>query len=311
MNVLVTGGAGFIGSNIVEKMLQLENIKLVRVLDNLSTGFKQNLDKIINNEKLEIIYGDTRNYNTCKQACKNIHVVLHQAALGSVPRSHKNPMDSHTNNVNGFLNMLEAAKHEGIKRFVYASSSSVYGNSKVPENLDFCKPISFYGMTKHVNDLYASIYTKIFGMECIGLRYHNVFGKNQSSKGEYSAVIPIFISNAKNNKDIIIHGDGSQYRDFTHVDNVVHANILAMNTKNSKAYGKSFDIGSDTNVTIIELANIIIQKCNSKSDKIFVNTREGDIHGSCANMNISKDLICYTPVTDFPTGIEKTISSFF
>lgn len=308
-NVLVTGGAGFIGSNIVEYLINDDDVKKVRVLDNLSTGYKKNIE-CFSSDKLEIIYGDIRSYSTCESACNDIDVIIHQAALGSVPRSHKTPLDSHQSNVEGFINLLDAARLAGIKRFVYASSSSVYGNTKDNTNLDFCNPISFYGMTKHVNDLYAQIYTDVFGMECIGLRYHNIFGKNQSYDGEYSAVIPIFISRAKRDKDLFLHGDGTQYRDFTHVSNAVHANILAMKTKNKEAFGKSFDIGSDTNVSVLELADIIIEKCGSKSRKVFVQKRSGDIYGSCAVMSVAKDLIEYKAVTDFKSGIEKTLGCY-
>lgn len=310
MKVLVTGGAGFIGSNIVEELLKLPYIDTVRVLDNLSTGYQRNIKPFIKDDKFEVIYGDIQEQKICIKACQGIDIILHQAALGSVPRSHKEPINSHSNNVHGFITLLDTARLHGIKRFVYASSSSVYGNTKNDEDLEFCKPISFYGMTKHINDLYAKSYTDIFGMECIGLRYHNVFGKNQSLNGEYSAVIPIFISNAKSGKNLKIHGDGTQYRDFTHVENIVSANILAMNTTNKEVFGKSFDIGSDTNVSVNQLADTIIEKCDSSSRKVFVEARKGDIHGSCANMKPAKELLGYKTIKTFEDGIIKTIETF-
>ena len=310
MKILVTGGAGFIGSNLVEKLLSMKEITLVRVLDNLSTGYLSNISVFVDNPKFEFIQGDTRNVKTCELSCENIDVILHQAALGSVPRSMKTPLVSHNSNVNGFIHILDSARKKGVKKVVYASSSSVYGNTKDIHDLDYCKPISFYGMTKHVNDLYANIYSKYFGVKCIGLRYHNVFGKNQSFEGEYSAVIPIFVNLALKNSDLVIHGDGTQYRDFTHVSNVVHANLMCIKTTNENAFGRSFDIGSDTNVSVNLLADTIISNCDSKSKKVFVEKRPGDIYGSCAHMPTAKELIDYNPVMSFEYGIIHTISHF-
>ena len=310
MRILVTGGAGFIGSNLVEKLLSMEEITIVRVLDNLSTGFITNINPFMSNTKFEFINGDTTELKTCEEACKGIDIILHQAALGSVPRSMKEPLGSHNSNVNGFLHILESARKSGVKRVVYASSSAVYGNTKTVNDLDFCKPISFYGMTKHVNDLYAQIYTKYFGLNCIGLRYHNVFGKNQSFSGEYSAVIPIFVNLALTDKDLIIHGDGTQYRDFTHVSNVVHANLMCMKTENETAFGRSFDVGSNTNVSVNFLADTILSQCESESKKVYIDTRPGDIYGSCAHMQTAKELVDYDPVTSFKEGIVKTVLEY-
>ena len=309
-NVLVTGGAGFIGSNIVEHLLNRNDIGKVRVLDNLSTGSIFNIELFFGHPKFEFFGGDIRNFDICKKACNDIHIISHQAALGSVPRSMKTPTVSHDSNVNGFLNLLEAARLAGIKRFVYASSSSVYGLTKNIHNLDHCKPISFYGMTKHINDLYASFYTKYFNMECIGLRYHNVFGKRQAFKGEYCAVIPIFIRQAILNKTISIHGDGQQYRDFTHIDNVVHVNILSIFTNNKDAFGKSIDIGSNSKISVNTLATIITNLTNSTSQIIHISARLGDIKASFAHMEQSKLILDYSPLTNFHDGIQKTIQFY-
>jgi UDP-N-acetylglucosamine 4-epimerase len=219
-------------------------------------------------------------------------------------------LSSHNNNVNGFVNLLEASRLEGIKRFVYASSSSVYGNTKNIKDLDYCKPVSFYGITKHVNDLYAKFYSDYFSMECVGLRYHNVFGKRQSFGGEYSAVIPIFITTALKGEVLCIHGDGTQYRDFTHVSNVVHANILAMLSTNIDTFGKSFDIGSLTKININQLSDIVLKHTHSQSDIKYIEKRNGDIHASFAHMPESKKYINYTPIKTFDDGILETVEYY-
>jgi len=310
LNILITGGCGFIGSNMVEYVLNNDKIDKVVVLDNLSTGTYDNIKRFEDNPRLRVVIGDMRDFDVCKDACKGVDVICSLAALGSVPRSMKTPLSSHDNNVNSFANLLEAARSSGIKRVVYASSSSVYGNTKDLNDFDYCKPVSFYGLTKHVNDLYASYYSKYFGMECIGMRYHNVFGKNQSFSGEYSAVIPIFITRCLKNSDLVIHGDGSQYRDFTHVSNVIHANMLALTTDNVDAFGKSFDIGSNTKVSVLELADTIIELSDSISSKSFVASRTGDIHASFADMALSEMYISYRPLTNFTDGIKKTILKY-
>ena len=307
MRILISGGAGFIGSNLVGTLLDREDVEYVRVVDNLSTGYMKNVDEFSSNKKFDLLIGDIRDIDICKKAVFSMDIVLHQAALGSVPRSMKTPLSSHDNNVVGFVNLLEAARLEGIKRFVYASSSSVYGNTKTLADLDYCKPVSFYGMTKHVNDLYAKFYTDYFNMECIGLRYHNVFGKRQSFKGEYSAVIPIFITTALRGDELSIHGDGTQYRDFTHVSNVVNANILSILTTNRDSFGKSFDIGSLTKISVNELSEIVLKHTQSKSNIKYIEKRKGDIHASFAHMPESKRYINYTPIKTFDDGILETV----
>ena len=231
-NILVTGGAGFVGSNIVEYLLK-NNVKCVRILDNLSTGNKNNIQPFLDKyDNIEFLWGDITNLETCRKAVNNIDIICHQAALGSVPRSMNDPLSSHNSNVNGFFNILLAAKENNIKRIVYASSSSVYGDHpvlpKVEQNIG--KQLSPYAITKYIDELYGNIFTKCYGMECIGLRYFNIFGPRQDPNGAYAAVIPKFISSMKKNIRPIINGDGNYSRDFTYIDNAVQVNILALTT---------------------------------------------------------------------------------
>ena len=232
MKVLITGGAGFIGSNLVETLLQNENVSFVRVLDNLATGHLENIQEFMGHPKFEFIQGDIRNQEDCNKACAGIDVISHQAALGSVPRSIADPMTSHAVNVNGFLNILEAARANNITRIVYASSSSVYGDSEIsPKKEDVVgKVLSPYAATKMANELYAEAYSKSYNMTLIGLRYFNVFGKKQDPNGPYAAVIPLFIKAALNNESPTINGDGSITRDFTPVSNVTQINESQRNS---------------------------------------------------------------------------------
>lgn len=308
--ILVTGGGGFIGSNVVEKLLSMTETEQVVVLDNFSTGRLENVEPFMENKKFKLIIGNMCDSKICDDACQDVDAIICLAALGSVPRSMKTPHVSHDNNVDGFAKILNSAYRNNVKRFIYASSSAVYGNTKDLTNLDHCKPISFYGLTKHVNDLYASYYTKYFGMECIGLRFHNVFGKNQPFNGEYSAVIPIFIRNAKKGNDLTVHGDGSQYRDFTHVSNVVHINLLCLQTTNKDIFGKSIDVGAGCKIDVLTLANEIKNRTKSESSIVHVDRRKGDIDASYAHMEQSKVLLGYKPVTNFSEGINRTIQNF-
>lgn len=232
-NILVTGGAGFIGSNLCETLLNLGH-KVV-CLDNFSTGHRKNIDKFLLNDNFSLIEGDIRDMETCRKAVDGIDYVLHEAALGSVPRSINDPITSNEVNVSGFLNMLVAARDAGVKRFIYAASSSTYGDSaSLPKVEDVIgKPLSPYAITKYVNELYADVFSKTYGMECIGLRYFNVFGRRQDPHGAYAAVIPLFVKKLMQHESPVINGDGEYSRDFTYVDNVIQMNLLAISPLSS------------------------------------------------------------------------------
>jgi len=244
MKILVTGGAGFIGSNLVKSFLEDNTFKLVRVLDNLSTGSIENIQSYFNHPKFEFIEGDIRDYKTCLAACKGINRVTHQAALGSVPRSIKDPITSNEVNISGTLNIFTAAKESGVDRIIYAASSSTYGDStNLPKVEDIIgRPLSPYAVTKYVMELYASVFNDLYGIDFVGMRYFNVFGYNQSPMGAYAAVIPLFFKAAMNNEMPTINGDGSNSRDFTFVDNVVHANKLALITENKDGLNQIYNV---------------------------------------------------------------------
>ena len=255
--ILITGGAGFIGSNLCEYFLN-KNYQVV-CLDNFSTGFKHNIEPYISNPNFTLIEGDIRNLDTCHNACKNVDYVLHQAALGSVPRSINDPITTNEVNITGFLNMLVAARDAKVKRFVYAASSSTYGDSetlpKVEENIG--KPLSPYAITKYVNELYADIFKKMYNFDTIGLRYFNVFGKQQTPDGAYAAVIPKFIKLLINQQSPVINGDGSFSRDFTYINNVLQINELAMLTTNSEALNQVYNVAFGEQTTLNELVELL------------------------------------------------------
>lgn len=305
MNVLVPGGCGFIGSNIVDALLSRPDIKNVRIIDNLSTGFLKNVD--VTNKKLDIVIGDISDFKSCLGACSGMDAILCQAALGSVPRSMNTPIVSHTSNVHGFANLIEAARQCDIKRIVYASSSAVYGNEKTVKNLNHRNPISFYGLNKYVNELYGEFYTKYFGMEIIGLRYHNVFGKNQSLQGEYSAVIPIFVNKCLNNETVPIHGDGVQSRDFTHVSNVVNVNLLCLFSDRNDIFGRAYDVGLGNVTSVNEIYEYIKEITNSKSECVHQGRRAGDIDYSCAVLKDIHEAVGYTGGINIYNGLVETI----
>ena len=312
LNILVTGGAGFIGSNIVEHLLK-NKVKKVRVIDNLSTGNKNNLQPFLEKyDNLEFMYGDISKLEDCRKAVKGMDIITNQAALGSVPRSINDPLSSHISNVNGFLNLLIAAKEEGIKRVVYASSSSVYGDHpvlpKVEENTG--NVLSPYAATKAIDELYAGVFTKCYNMECIGLRYFNVFGPRQDPKGAYAAVIPKFIDIMKNGNSPTINGDGSFSRDFTYVDNVVQANVKALTTNNKEGYGEVFNIGAGGRITILELVDAINKGLSTNIKPILGENRPGDIPHSNACVDKAKKILNYEPKISFEQGIIKTIMTF-
>ena len=310
MFILVTGGAGFIGSNIVEHLLALNH--RVRVIDNLQTGNKNNIKDFLNNPNFEFFYGDITNLENLRKALNGINIICHQAALGSVPRSIEDPLSSHNSNINGFLNILLVAKEYGIKRIVYASSSAVYGdepNLPKTENI-IGNPLSPYAITKYVDELYANMFSKLYDMECIGLRYFNVFGPKQDPDGAYAAVIPKFISSLKDGIAPLINGDGYYSRDFTFVKNVVEANYLAMTTENKECYGNIFNIGAGGRITILEMYNAIKKELGSDINPIFGDIRKGDIPHSNADISKAKNLLGYEPKIDFSAGIKITINYY-
>lgn len=311
-SILITGGAGFIGSNILEYLIN-QDIKIIRILDNLSTGNKNNIQTFLDkNKNIEFLQGDISNLDICREAVKNIDIICHQAALGSVPRSLDDPLMTHISNVNGFLNILIAAKEAGIKRIVYASSSSVYGDDDtLPKNEKITgEVLSPYAATKAIDEIYANVFSKCYGMECIGLRYFNVFGPKQDPNGQYAAVIPKFITLVKNNESPVINGDGSFSRDFTYVENVVMANYLAMTTENKECFGTVLNIGAGGRITIIGLINIIKEILNSDVELLYKEERKGDIPHSNADISKAKNLLNYKPKIDFYDGIKKTIDFY-
>lgn len=310
MFILVTGGAGFIGSNIVEYLLN--NHHKVRVIDNLVTGNKNNLTDFITNPNFEFIYGDITNLENLRNVCKNIDLICHQAAIGSVPGSINDPLSSHNSNINGFLNLLLVAKENGIKRIVYASSSAVYGDDNIIPKIEnsIGKQLSPYAITKYVNELYARIFTELYDMECIGLRYFNVFGPKQDPNGPYAAVIPKFISCLKNGDRPIINGDGSYTRDFTYVKNIVEANYLALTTNNKLCYGTVFNIGAGIKISILEMFNIIKKELESNIEPIYGEYRIGDIPHSNADISKAKNILGYNPNISFEDGIKETLEYY-
>ncbi|MCE2744120.1 MAG: NAD-dependent epimerase/dehydratase family protein, partial [Fluviicola sp.] len=266
--VLVTGGAGFIGSNLCESLLSNNNI--VKCLDNFATGKRENIEPFLSNPNFTLIEGDIRDLNTCKKAVDNVEIVLHQAALGSVPRSINDPITSNDVNINGFLNMLVAARDAKVKRFVYAASSSTYGDSvnlpKVEEVIG--KPLSPYAITKYVNELYADVFYKTYGFESIGLRYFNVYGRRQDPNGAYAAVIPKFTQLLMNLESPTINGDGTNSRDFTYIENVIQMNHLAATTTNPEAIGSVFNTAVGERANLLEMTNLLKEYLKEFNPKI-------------------------------------------
>jgi len=307
LSVLVTGGAGFIGSNIAETLLK-QGVKRVRILDNLATGKMENIQPLLDAyENIEFMYGSIADLETCRKAVKDMDVITNQAALGSVPRSVEDPLSSHIANVNGFLNVLIAAKEEGIKRVVYASSSSVYGDNptlpKVEENTG--NVLSPYAATKAIDEIYAGVFTKCYGMECIGLRYFNIFGPRQDPNGAYAAVIPKFISLMRYGKQPVINGDGTFSRDFTYVENAVQANILGLTTENSECFGEAMNIGAGGQTSLLELIDVLKKELGVDIDPIFGPERPGDIPHSNADISKAQNMLGYDPKISFEMGMKK------
>lgn len=308
---LVTGGAGFVGSNIVEYLLK-KGAKNVRVLDNLSEGYRENLTEFDGNAAFEFMQGDITSLDDCRKACDGMDYVLHQAALGSVPRSIKTPEKTNAANVDGFLNMLIASRDANVKRFVYASSSSVYGDSpalpKLEDNIG--NPLSPYAVSKFVNELYANVFHKCYGMEVIGLRYFNIFGPKQSPKGAYAAVIPLFIQGIFTNTPPYINGDGEQTRDFTFVENAVQANIRALFATNPKAIGQVFNVAVGERITINHLFTELAKGAGSDMKANHRDDREGDIRNSLADISKAQELIGYDPQIRVDEGLQITLDWF-
>ncbi|KAB7699760.1 Vi polysaccharide biosynthesis UDP-N-acetylglucosaminuronic acid C-4 epimerase TviC [Plesiomonas shigelloides] len=318
---LVTGVAGFIGSNLLEKLLNLNQI--VVGIDNFSTGHKSNLDEVqslVSSKQwanFRFINGDIRDYAICEQAVKDVDYVLHQAALGSVPRSIADPITTNTVNINGFLNMLQAAKEQKVKSFTYAASSSTYGDHpalpKVEQNIG--NPLSPYAVTKYVNELYAEVYARTYGFKSIGLRYFNVFGRRQDPNGAYAAVIPKWTSAMIKGEDIYINGDGETSRDFCYIDNVVQINLLAATAPN-EAKNEVYNVAVGGRTTLNELFSAIKtalsnNKISFYKEPIYRDFRNGDIRHSQADISKAKTMLGYEPQYDITAGISEAIQWYY
>lgn len=315
--VLVTGGAGFIGSNLCETLLS-NNIQVV-CLDNFATGKRENITPFLNLPNFKLIEGDIRNLTDCNTACQGIDYVLHQAALGSVPRSINDPITTNEVNVSGFLNMLVAARDAGVKRFVYAASSSTYGDHeslpKIEEVIGI--PLSPYAITKYVNELYADIFYKTYQLNTVGLRYFNVFGKRQDPDGAYAAVIPKFVQQFINHESPVINGDGSYSRDFTYIDNVIQMNVLAMTTTNQNALNTVYNVAFGDRTTLLQLTNLLkmhLSSFDSAIKNIEIKHRDnriGDIPHSLASINKAKRLLNYKPKYNINDGIKEAVNWYW
>ena len=315
--ILVTGGAGFIGSNLCESLLEMGN-KVV-CLDNFATGKNENVEEFLKDPNFSLIEGDIRKLEDCLKATKDVDYVLHQAALGSVPRSIKDPITSNNVNVSGFLNMLVAARDNGIKRFVFAASSSTYGDSEsMPKVEDVIgKPLSPYAITKYVNELYADIFSKTYGLETIGLRYFNVFGRKQDPNCAYAAVIPKFVSQLMKGESPVINGDGNYSRDFTYIDNVIQANLLSLVTTNKKAINTVYNVAFGDRNTLNDLTAHLkkyLSEFDSKISNVKVihgPNRAGDIPHSHASVDKAKELLSYNPQFSLQKGLKEAVKWYW
>ena len=308
---LVTGGAGFIGSHIVEYLLK-NGAGKVRVLDNLSTGLIANVELFSGFKQYEFVKGDIRDTATCEAACDGIDYVSHQAALGSVPRSIKDPATSNDVNVGGFVNMITAAKNAKVKSFVYASSSSVYGDEpNLPKKEERTgNLLSPYAVTKMANELYANVFHKLYELNVVGLRYFNVFGPRQDPNGPYAAVIPLFVSGILNQSPVYINGDGVQTRDFTFVENAVQANVRGMLAENPEAFGKAYNVAVGANFSVNFLYNAIRESLGATHEATYREPRAGDIHDSLADISRAQELLGYSPTRQFIDGLKITVDFF-
>ncbi|MBT3465542.1 SDR family oxidoreductase [archaeon] len=315
--ILVTGGAGFIGSNLCEALLNKRN-KVV-CLDNFATGKRENLEEFLENPNFILIQGDIRKLDDCLKATKGVDYVLHQAALGSVPRSIKDPITSNEVNVSGFLNMLVAARDNGVKRFVYAASSSTYGDSEILPKVEhkIGNPLSPYAISKYVNELYAANFSKIYGLETIGLRYFNVFGRKQDPNGAYAAVIPKFVSQLMKGESPVINGDGNYSRDFTYIDNVIQANLLSLVITNEKAINTVYNVAYGDRNTLNDLMGYLKEFLSefdakiSKVEVIYGPNREGDIPHSHASVEKAKENLNYNPQFSMQQGLKEAVKWYW
>lgn len=311
--ILVTGGAGFIGSNLCEELVKKGDY--VICLDNFSTGRIENIQGLIDNnsDRFKLIVGDIRNLDTCLNAVNGVDVVFHEAALGSIPRSIDDPITTNAVNISGFLNMLVAAKNAKIDRFIFAASSSTYGDNetipKVEDNIG--KPLSPYALTKYVDELYAHVFSITYGLKYIGIRYFNVFGRRQNPNNAYAAVIPLFIKKLLKHEQPIINGDGSNSRDFTYIDNIIHINMLALETLSPKAFNQIYNGAGGENTSVLELEQLITKKLSAYDNcigciaPIFGPNRIGDIKHSKASISKAKELLGYNPFVHLKMDSKK------
>jgi UDP-N-acetylglucosamine/UDP-N-acetylgalactosamine 4-epimerase len=317
MKILITGGAGFIGSNLCEYFLSKGN--QVTCLDNFATGYHHNITEFLENKDFTLIEGDIRNIEDCNQAVKGIDFVLHQAALGSVPRSINDPVITNAVNVSGFLNMLVASKDAKIKRFIYAASSSTYGDSEALPKIEdvIGKPLSPYAITKYVNELYAEIFSKTYGLETIGLRYFNVFGRKQDPDGAYAAVIPKFVMQLINYESPKINGDGNYSRDFTYIDNVIKMNELAILTNNPQAINTVYNTAFGSRNTLNDLVKYLKEYLSEFDTEIanvpiiYGENRVGDIPHSLASIDKAKKLLNYNPQFSMQSGLKEAVKWYW
>jgi len=315
--ILVTGGAGFIGSNLIESFLDAGNY--VICLDNFSTGKRENIKEFIGRPDFRLIEGDIRNMEVCLQATKQANIVYHQAALGSVPRSIADPVTTTDVNIGGFVRMIYASKLAGVKRFIYAASSSTYGDleglPKIEEKIG--KPLSPYGVTKYADELFGSNFATVYRMEVIGLRYFNVFGRRQDPEGQYAAVIPKFLKLLKNHQSPLINGDGTNSRDFTYIDNVIQVNHLAALVTDSKALNQVYNVAHGERTSLNKLFGMLRKYLSEYDNKVNViepvygPEREGDIPHSQASIEKAKKLLGYLPVHNVQTGLKEAVDWFW
>lgn len=306
MHILLTGGAGFIGSHLLRAFIDHPDVQRVTVVDNLITGFMNNINEVLDNEKVNFVEGDIRNYDLCRELCQDATAVCHQAALGSVPRSIEDPVHTNAHNIDGTLNIFTAARDSGINRVVFASSSSVYGDDstlpKVENQLG--QPLSPYAVTKKVNEFYAENFGRLYGMELIGLRYFNIFGPRQSPNGPYAAVIPLFIKAIKEGTPAMINGDGTFSRDFTYVDNAIQANMKALMTTNTDAVNQNYNVACGNRTSLTELWHLINDIAGKKLEPEYGPQRAGDIPHSLADISKASRMLDYDPQVGIKEGLQ-------